>query len=275
MRLPGNKKKVKSKFVFYIFIFFIVVLLAITGFYGNKAYNYFFFKKRIFTLKKVNITGDGITYREKIDILKLSGLYKGENLLKIDLARVSSLIASLRWIKNVTVYRSFPHTVTIYLIKRKIFGILENGKNMYYISPSGFVIGKVNSKDGYNYPVVTGMIDKDPSSYYTDMNSALNFLNISNSSVISGDIGEIHMEKDGGIVVYTKEGVMINFGKKGYRNKLEVLKKLFNEISKIHLKYNQYINLEYNGEAVVAVNKGSRVVPADYKNKTVSANAFK
>ncbi len=277
MRLLKNKNKKKAlkiHFLKYIYAAGITVFVLAAGFFGYRAYNYIIYKKKLFVLKKISITGKGISYAEKVKVLRLAGLYKGENLFNIDLKRVSRLIASDRWIKDVTVYRKYPDKVVIVLKKRKVFAIV-NKENLYYVSQSGYIMGKVNSTTGYNYPVITGLNKDDLNNYFNKIKKAIYFLNISKSSVISNYISEIHLEKDNGIVIYTNNGTLIKFGIGRYKNKLKTLKKLFYEINRIHLKYKQYINLEYKDEAVIAVNPGSRVLPADYKNIVIPPDIFK
>ncbi|MHB8232747.1 MAG: cell division protein FtsQ/DivIB [bacterium] len=259
----------------YIYAAAAVILISVTGYFGYRAYNYLFFKKRVFILKKISITGKGITYREKIKIIKQSNLSKNENLLDVDLKRVSRLIASDRWIKDVTVYKKYPDKIIIVLKKRKTFAMVVNNNNLYYISRSGYVIGKANYGTGYNYPVITGLSKDNAVSYFKKLSKALYFLKIAKSSVISNLIGEVHIEKDNGIGVYTVQGLYIKFGIGGYKNKLKTLKRLFYEINKIHIKYKPYINLEYKNEAVIEVNQGSRVLPADYKNTVIPTDVFK
>jgi cell division protein FtsQ len=270
-----NKKNAwKIHFLKYIYASGVMIFVLITLFLGYKAYNYIIYKKKLFVLKKIDITGKGISYTEKVKVLRLAGLYKGENLLNIDLKRVSRLIASAPWIKDVTVYRKYPDKVVIVLKKRKIFAIV-NKENLYYISQSGYIMGRANSTTGYNYPVITGLNKDDMDNYFNKIKKAIHFLNISKSSVISNYIGEIHLEKDNGIVIYTNNGTLIKFGIGRYKNKLKTLKRLFYEINRIHLKYKQYINLEYKDEAVIAVNPGSRVLPADYKNIAIPPDIVK
>lgn len=270
-----NLKKVYGKhFLNYVYVTLVTVSILTVGFFGYKAYNYFIYKKKLFILKKISILGKGISYKEKVKVLRRAGLYKGENLFDIDLKRVSRLIASNRWIKDVTVYKKYPDKIVIVLKKRNIFAIV-NKENLYYISKSGYIMGRANSAIGYNYPVITGLSKDDLGNYFNKIKKALYFLNITKSSVISNHINEIHLERDNGIVIYTNNGTLIKFGIDRYKNKLKTLKRLFYEINKMHLKYKRYINLEYKDEAVIAVNPGSRVLPADYKKIAIPPDIFK
>lgn len=271
-----NLKKVYGKhFLNYVYVTLVTVSILMIGFFGYKAYNYFIYKKRVFILKKISILGKGISYKEKVKVLRRAGLYKGENLFSIDLKRVSRLIASDRWIKDVTVYKKYPDKIVIVLKKRNIFAIIVNKENLYYISKSGYIMGRANRAIGYNYPVITGLSKDGPDNYFNEIKKALYFLNITKFSVISNYVSEIHLERDNGIVVYTNKGILIKFGTHRYKNKLKTLKRLFYEINKMHLKYKRYINLEYKDEAVIAVNPGSRILPADYKKIAIPPDIFK
>lgn len=270
-----NKKNIgKIHFLTYVYVIGVTVSILIAGFLGYKAYNYFIYKKKLFILKKISIAGKGISYKEKAKVLRRTGLYRGENLFNIDLKRVSRLIASYRWIKDVTVYKKYPDKVVVVLKKRNIFAIVNKG-NLYYISKSGYIMGRANRAIGYNYPVITGLSKDGLGNYFNKIKKALYFLNITKSSVISNYVSEVHIERDNGIIVYTNNGTLIKFGIGRYKNKLKTLKRLFYEINKMHIQYKQYINLEYENEAVIAVNQGSRVLPADYKKAAISSDIVK
>lgn len=270
----NNKRVHGSHFLKYVYIIGVTAIILTAGFFGYKAYNYFIYQRKIFILKKITIIGKGIGYREKLNILKLSGLYKGENLFSINLKLVSRLIASDRWIKNVTIYKKYPDKMIIVLKKRDIFAIISKG-NLYYISKSGYVMGMANMTKGYKYPVITGLSENSIGSYPRKIKHALYFLSAARSSVISHRIGEVHIENDNGIIVYMHDGTWIKFGVGQYKKKLAMLKKLFYEINRMHLEYNQYINLEYKNEAVINVNKGYRVLPHGYKKVEVAPGIFK
>jgi cell division protein FtsQ len=273
----ANRGDFKKYFLNSVYASAAVILISAAGYFGYKAYNYLFFKKKVFILKKISVSGKGVTYGEKIKIIKQSMLSKNENLLGVNLKRVSRLIASDRWVKDVTVYKKYPDKIVIVLKKRKKFAMISYKNNLYYISPNGYIIGRADYGGGYKYPVITGL-NRDSGNadgYFRKLRKALYFLKIARASILSGIIGEVHIEKDNGIAVYTGSGLYIKFGVGMYKNKIKTLKKLFYEINRLHIKYKPYINLEYKDEAVIKVNRGSRVLPVNYKNNAVSPDAFK
>ena len=273
----ANRGDFKKYFLNSVYASAAVILISAAGYFGYKAYNYLFFKKKVFILKKISVSGKGVTYGEKIKIIKQSMLSKNENLLGVNLKRVSRLIASDRWVKDVTVYKKYPDKIVIVLKKRKKFAMISYKNNLYYISPNGYIIGRADYGGGYKYPVITGL-NRDSGNadgYFRKLRKALYFLKIARVSILSGIIGEVHIEKDNGIAVYTGSGLYIKFGVGMYKNKIKTLKKLFYEINRLHIKYKPYINLEYKDEAVIKVNRGSRVLPVNYKNNAVSPDAFK
>ncbi len=277
----NNKKKNRNNdfnFIKAIYVIGFVVAGAVIIYFAYNKINYYFFNKKIFKLKKIIIKGVKTDKKEKLKILKLSGLYYGENLININLKRITRLVASDRWYKDITVYRKYPDEIFILLKRRKIGAILNDGK-LYYLSRAGFVIGEINGKAGYNYPVITGITgnitSKNVGYYLSGLNKALSFLRIIKHSYLKGKLAGIHIQKDKGIVVYTNSGEEIKFGNGNIKNKLKTLKMLQYEIKKINLKYDGYINLEYKNEAVVKVNNGSRVLPANYKKIIIPPDIWK
>jgi cell division septal protein FtsQ len=293
MRLQKNKNNIRRKknlinknsqngkrsfgkyFIKSLYVFAIIAIILAAGYSGYKSYGYFFLNKKVFRLKKIEIVGKNITSKEKNKIIAQSGLFKNENLININLKKLSRLAASYRWVKNVTVYRKFPNAIVIVIKKRKIFAMAVYKNNLYYVSKTGYIIGKAGVHSGYGYPVITGLNTDDSGVYFKKLKKALSFLKISSHSILSGLTGEIHVEKDDGIAIYTRKGLCIKFGIGNYRNKLKTLKKLFLEINAIHIRYKNYINLEYKNEAVIKVNKGSRVLPAGYKAEHINGDIFK
>ena len=271
----GNAGNFKKYFINSAYAAAAVLITAATFYAGYKTYNYLFYIKKVFVLKSAVVTGKGLTHEEKEGIIKQSGLVRNENLIGVDLKRVSRLIASDRWIEDVTVYKKYPDKIVIFVKKRKVFAMAAGSGGLYYIGKNGYAIGKAGYNAGYDYPVITGLRVGNTKSYFNGLKKALDFLKAVKSSVISGRISEVHMEKDGGIAVYTDAGLSIKFGTGHYDEKLKTLKKLFYEIKTLHINYKPYINLEYKNEAVINVNPGSRVMPANYKNTAVPSDAFK
>lgn len=272
------KKRTNRKLSYFIYLIYVtgaIASISVIGFFGYAAYNYFIFQKKIFTLKKIIILDRNMSRKEKNKIIRISGLSKGDNLVGINMKRVSRLIASDMWIKDVTVYKKYPDKIVIILKQRNIFAIIANNGSLYYINRDGYVLGRAGYEKGYGYPIITGLNADNADSYFDKLKKVLYFIKISKPSVISNLIGEINIERDGGITVYTDNGLYIKFGIDNYKNKLKTLKKLFYEINKIHIKYKNYINLEYKNEAVIEVNSGSRVLPAKYKNLFIRPDVYK
>lgn len=278
-RKPGTEKKAgggfKKYFVTYIYIVAVAVVVPAVGYAGYSAYKYFFYKEKVFILKKVDVSGKGLTGSEKNAIIKQSGLFRNENMVNVDLKRVSRLIASDRWIKDVTVYKKYPDGIVIFVRKRKVVAMVADNGKLYYVGKNGYAISEADYENGYGYPVITGLNAGNDSGYFKGLKEALRFLNLSEPSAIAGKISEIHVQKDGGIAVYTDGGLAIKFGTGRYREKFKTLQNLFYEIKALNIKYRPYINLEYKNEAVIKVNPGSRVVPANYKKSAISSNVFK
>ncbi|MHB1704235.1 MAG: cell division protein FtsQ/DivIB [bacterium] len=275
MRLQKNKNNIRRKKNLSLYVFAALIVIFAAGYSGYKSYSYFFLNKKVFKLKKIEIIGKNISNKEKNKIIAQSGLFKNENLININLKKLSRLAASYRWVKNVTVYRKFPDAIVIVIKKRKIFAMVVYKNKLYYVSKTGYIIGKAGVHSGYGYPVITGLNTDNSGVYFKKLKKALSFLKISSHSILSGLRGEIHVEKDNGIALYTRKGLCIKFGIGNYRNKLKTLKKLFLEINAIHIRYKNYINLEYKNEAVIKVNKGSRVLPAGYKEEHINSGIFK
>src|SRR5436853_6036197 len=77
----------------------------------------FFFENADYHIKVVNVQTDGTLQRDQI--LTVAGLHEGENVFKVNLARVHDRLQDLPQVDEVQVVRKLPSEVDINILERK------------------------------------------------------------------------------------------------------------------------------------------------------------
>lgn len=88
-----------------------------------------------------HITIEGNTLYSENDLIKTSGIKKGENLFEVDTAYAEDkLYAVYNYIEEVEVKRSFPNGVTITIVEAEPFAVIEEADGYTLVSAGGKVL---------------------------------------------------------------------------------------------------------------------------------------
>ncbi len=88
-----------------------------------------------------HITIEGNTLYSENDLIKTSGIEKGENLFEVDTAYAEDkLYAVYNYIEEVEVKRSFPNGVTITIVEAEPFAVIEEADGYTLVSAGGKVL---------------------------------------------------------------------------------------------------------------------------------------
>ena len=93
----------------------------------------------LFNVDRVKIEGN--TLYEEMDLIKTSGIEKGENLFEVDTAYAEDKLYSVySYIEEVEVKRSFPNSVTIKITEAVPFSVVEEADGYTLVSTGGKVL---------------------------------------------------------------------------------------------------------------------------------------
>ena len=93
----------------------------------------------LFNVDRVIIEGN--TLYENSDLIKTSGIEKGENLFEVDTAYAEDKLYSVySYIEEVEVTRSFPNAVTIKIVEATPFSVIEEADGFTLVSAGGKVL---------------------------------------------------------------------------------------------------------------------------------------
>lgn len=206
----GYRVRTYLKFVFYILM---ITGTCLGGYVLYVKAMHFIGSSHLFALKEVEVQG----YEHVLpsEIISASELTFGQNIFSIQLAKVRSNIMTIPWISSLSIRKSPPHKIDITVTERKAYCMILLDR-MYYVDGNGIIFKKVNDRDSFNYPIITGFNVKDgdfmnvPLGPVTGAVSFIKELD-QNSLIVSKDISELHVDNTGYTVI-TNDGFIIRFG---------------------------------------------------------------
>ena len=110
----------------------------------------------LFNVDRVKIEGN--TLYEEMDLIKTSGIEKGENLFEVDTAYAEDKLYSVySYIEEVEVKRSFPNSVTIKKTEAVPFSVVEEADGYTLVSTGGKVLERGLEEVPYGMLSVRGI----------------------------------------------------------------------------------------------------------------------
>lgn len=209
-----------------------------------------------FNVEKIEIRGNNILTRE--EILALANLKTPQRIFDIDLAAMEKRIQRHPFVKEVSVVRSFPATLKIYVIEREPIVSLSSSKELLYLDSHGYLLPHLSEKY-YDLPIITGT-QKPKVGLGEQINSerilqAIRFLRVIKATEPSlfSKISEINLASSKGMILYiTGNKIPIIFGQNEYRTKVQYLKAILNHIqSQGNWDNIVSIDLRFKGQVVV------------------------
>ncbi|MBI5238219.1 MAG: FtsQ-type POTRA domain-containing protein [Deltaproteobacteria bacterium] len=173
------------------------------------------------------ITVEGASAVTKGDVIVLSGIYEGQNMLSFDSDKAAEAIKKNPWITGADVRRRLSGGVRIKVAERRPAAIVKMDE-LYLMDTEGVVFKKLQSNEGFDLPVVTGltaevmMQDLDGGTGLEQ--GLLTLIKALNERKGFGlkDISEISIDPLYGFSVYTlDEGVRLSLGKDLFEEKVK------------------------------------------------------
>src|SRR6266581_6653206 len=119
----------------------LLALFCGGGYVGaREAARRFFFDNPDYQLKAIELQTDGTLQREQI--LRTADLREGENIFRVNLARVHDQIQQLPQVDEVQVVRKLPGEIDIHVVERKPVAWLTNEKEISdpFVSDAAFLV---------------------------------------------------------------------------------------------------------------------------------------
>jgi len=149
-----QKKKKRKAFKVLISLLLLSAVLAVVFMFSP-----LFLIKDIYVNETINYTPD--------DIIRVSGIEKGENaikylggsinhLLSLRMGKAESQVENLPWVKSAEIKYVFPGTAEITILEREAIAWIKHMGNYLLIDEEGYVMKVSSSLDG-SYPEIRGV----------------------------------------------------------------------------------------------------------------------
>ncbi|MCH5324525.1 MAG: FtsQ-type POTRA domain-containing protein [Eubacterium sp.] len=142
--LPQRRKKLSSYLLYYII--FAVVAVGIICVLSTTV---------LFNIGEITVSGE-TQYDEK-DVIRLSGVEEGQNLITLDTAEIErKLIKQLPYVDEVKVNKRLPATLEISLTPAEAVANVSKGSAYYLVSRNGRIMDTSLKKPNSKYVTVVG-----------------------------------------------------------------------------------------------------------------------
>jgi cell division protein FtsQ len=193
------------------------------------------------------------------------------SLIGLDCHRVEASLLTVPWVARAVVKRNWPSTVEITIVENVPVALLHNkslqGAQLQYIDKKGVPFLQVKPGADIDYPVVTGLTEIADSltreKALAEVLVLLKNINNNNPYLPAQSVSEVHLNKDGEMVVYLVENPFpIFFGKsdigRKYSRLVQVLKVLYKKQNgKGSISQIRYIQMDYLQDKVLVAQSES------------------
>lgn len=205
-------------------------------------------------VQKVEVRG--INRLSRDEIISLTGVTIGQNLLTLRLKSIGQQVSSNPWVASVKVQRFYPGTLSLSIQERQPVAVINMGL-LYYLDANGEPFKPLNFGDTLDFPVVTGFqeeeLNADPTASRQALKTACQLLESlqQHGSFILADVSEIHYDRGHGFTLYTTSGALpIKIGNEDFDSKLLRFARIYQNLMTQQPGL-QYIDLDYSDRIVV------------------------
>jgi len=193
------------------------------------------------------------------------------NLMGLDTVQIKSDLEKNPWIFEATVKRSWPSTVEIKVMEYVPLALLhspaEEGGQLYYVDKKGAPFMSVPVGANLDFPVITGLTEVTEEDLkgkaLAEILLFLKKVKINDPHLPAQSVSEVHVNRDGELVVYLVEYPFpIFFGngntKQKYQKLIRVLQALYKKESGEEIISSvEYIRMDYFNDKVLVAQSGS------------------
>ena len=238
----GKRKKVYQFKILY-FLLFVVGL-------------YFFINSSIFNIQNIVVKGNKNLPSD--EIISLSQVNQGDNLIKIKKGEIIKKISVHPLVKQVEIKRDLTSTLKITVSERRPIGLVVCEDGFIQVSEKGYFISINNDVGDYQLPIISGVsMDNLPGPGQIikkeGLHTALEILSSIETNLLK-NIAEINVADTNDILAYTIEGIEIKLGsKEEVQDKLENLQDILDKVINLVIDEAEieYIDLRFSGPPII------------------------
>ncbi|UCD89990.1 MAG: FtsQ-type POTRA domain-containing protein [Desulfobacterales bacterium] len=223
-----RRAKVIQRFLFCIKAVIVVAALQFVSFLFIFSYD-FLTQCDYFNAKSIVVTGaNRITKKQ---VLNHARVYKGINILSVNLSMARKRLLSYSWVDDVEVSRELPDKITIKIKEHRPLAILDFGRK-FIINTHGEVFKEMTVSDPSNLPAIKGLEFSDinvqgkpHSAAFSAVMEVLALGQKSESVLPYNIIKGIQVDREIGLTVFTSDRIKaVKIGYDDYPNKYARLK---------------------------------------------------
>ncbi len=223
-----------------------IIFLSILGFI---LLGIFIFKLSagLLLIREIEVTGNH--YLDKGEILQITGLHDGINLIRLDLEDVDRRLRQNPWIREVSLKKHFPYTLLIRVKEADPEALLSLRGGLFLIDDEGNILQEIRHKVYRFLPV----INIDPEKNRKGFKESLRLIDSLNRTGVleRSDSIEIGIEPYGLFMKLDGEAIKVGYG--NYQEKIERWKELEPELRKRGVEIG-YIDLRFKDVIVKPLN---------------------
>lgn len=222
----GLGKRLKKVFLRGVQVFFVAAIIVSSVYGGLKVY------KVVLTSPQLEIKSITVAGNQRVsaaDVLDVSGLEEGQNIMAIDTSEAAELIEAHPWVKRVAISRTLPDKVNID-ISEEAAVVLISLDGLYVVNAEGSIFKRYSPGDGLDLMVITGLEDQDieDPAYRLD-GGVLELIELlrGREGVGLKDISEVNVDSKLGYTLYTmNDGVRLDMGSGDMEGKFKALERV-------------------------------------------------
>jgi cell division protein FtsQ len=161
-----------------------------------------------FALREVVFTG--LVHAREPALLKMSGLARGENLFRIDLASAARALQAQPWVASARLERRLPGTVRVTVSEHRPAALVRFGA-LYALDEEGRIFKRVEPEDALDLPVIAGLsrdawLDRKPE-LQLRLYGALHLLDTWQAAGFKlASLSEVRLDEGGGFTLFDRGG---------------------------------------------------------------------
>lgn len=208
-------------------------------------------------LRHVDIRGASADTQK--ELIQSCGLDRDVSLLALDLREMKTRMERHPWVRAATLERSFPNALIVEMEMERPSAIVHMDK-LYYMNRYGEVFKEVESLDGTDYPIVTGLSRTGAGTLdaLRRVIEVMDALEAKGSAVSLERLSEVHIKAGGELCLFFRDlRAEVQLAGERQSQKLAALRKVvahLKQTGRIHQVTG--IDLDHPDGAVVSFGKG-------------------
>ena len=178
-----------------------------------------------FALTDLNIQGQRRLTKE--EILSLSNIRLGQNLLSFEPEAVEAALVTSPWVESARVIRRMPGTLNVQLVEREARAKAWLGEKFFLVSEKGEPFKEMLPGDPEDLPIISGIslaeLARDRRAEVGRLGQAIDLLNEYEHTSLGAElqVEELHWRDDGAVdLTVGKTGLALHLGTPPWKRKL-------------------------------------------------------